>query len=182
MRDCFESVECFMARKSEALKNVDSENPFLLWMAALWERRALTRKGKDYLLDEFGGKRFGIGIDSDGTPVLGVLVEDTDAILSVNWSSAAFIRGHMDKDWIALATKDIRIENSQAEFPIPIRLWIPIPDGVIDAFFQYNKDDHKILRLRKLKRINFKPMASRTILKEIPLLYNDKEAKQLEEV
>ena len=113
----------------------------------------LTRRRRDYLLDSFGSTRFGISVDPNGSVVLAVLVEDWEATLSIACASAALVRNHQEKGRIALACRDMRIENSSADFEIPIRLWIPLPESAIDGFFKYGRDEQKRLRLRAMKKI-----------------------------
>lgn len=163
-----------MGKKQIDTEGIDLEHPFVRWAAALWARKALIRKGKDYLLDAFGGKRFGIGVDPDGTPVLAVLSEDREAFMSIAWSSAALVKNYNGSDWVALACKDIRLEDSVAEFPVPIRLWIPMPFGLIDGFMQYAKAKQGKLRVRVMKKIKGRPTCARSVLKELPLVYTER--------
>lgn len=109
-------------------------HPFVVWLAGLLRIDALDMSEKDIFLNVTGGKRFIIGYEDEGTPVLGVLDKDRDAVMSIKWSAAALIKNVKMRDWLALSCKDIRVELSGAANPVPLRLWIPINQGILTAW------------------------------------------------
>lgn len=149
----------------------ERSHPFVEWYAALWHCNAISYSGKDILLDDMGAARFGMGVDEDGTPVLGVLVHDRQGLLSLDWQSAGFIRNHKGRDWVALSCKDARITDAGAEDPVPLRLWIPVPVAVLDTWYESKP---KTLRLRLMKKAADRPIcAGGPPLKELPLTVKD---------
>lgn len=90
--------------------------------------------GTDVVLGDLGGRRFGLSVTKDGEPLLCCLGDDVAAIRSVPWTSAAMAFGFKGRDWIALSCKDARVKGSSEMNPAPIRLWIPISTGRLDAW------------------------------------------------
>ncbi|NDV52778.1 hypothetical protein [Salipiger sp. PrR003] len=133
------------------MKTPRHEHPFLIWYAYLHKRRMASLSRKDLHLTDDAASRFAIGVEEDSsakTPVLGVGVFDARAIKTIEWASAGIIVGHRNRDWIALAAKDIRPIDSTAPEPVPLRMWIPFPTGLFDAWLKTSP--HK-LELKRVK-------------------------------
>lgn len=120
-------------------------HPFLNWYASLWSMGAATASGKDIILDDAAGKRFGIGVDEGGIPVLAMLADDEPPLTSIRWASAALIRKHRNRDWIALSCKNAKDNDDGA--PVPVRLWIPVPYGVLDAWYEFSPSQLRVRRM-----------------------------------
>lgn len=120
------------------------ENPFLRWYVSYWKRgaaRCVERPGGapgevsgDIFMGELAASRFSVGVDDDKVPVLGVAEDDAEAVMSVRWASAAFLRRVQRRDWVALSCPDARIEGGGATSPVPLRLWLPATVGVLDGW------------------------------------------------
>jgi hypothetical protein len=95
-------------------------------------------EGADMVLGDLGGKRFAIGIEPDGTPLLCCLDRDKEALSSVSWTSAAMIFNQKDRDFIVLSCKDVRVRGSAEMNAVPVRLWVPLTLGRLDPW-----KDHK---------------------------------------
>jgi hypothetical protein len=147
-----------------------AEHPFGAWYAALARVGAASCSGQDVVLGERGGKRFAIGVDSDAKPVLGILERDLAAVTAFKWHSAAFVRGHKGRDWVALKCTDARVDGAEEMNPVPLRLWIPVSLGVLEAWTGIVPAPSK-LRLRAVASKRGQPTASdRSPVGEIPLL------------
>lgn len=85
-------------------------------------------------MGELAARRFSVGIDDDKVPVLGIAEGDADAVMALEWSSAAFLRRVNGRDWIALACRDARIEGARADGAVAMRLWLPSTLGLLDGW------------------------------------------------
>lgn len=152
------------------MDNITVGHPFLNWFASLAEINAAHIKGRDIILDDFGSRRFAIGVETEefaGTPILGVVLEDVKAIQSISWSSAGLISGHESRDWVALSAKDIRPKNPASDDPVSIRLWIPFPVGTLEGWLQSKP---KMLNIKKVKNgKNKRPVCDKSNLLRLPL-------------
>jgi hypothetical protein len=126
------------------LDNFFMEDLFLSWYASYHKRNEATcetftkkntnQQGCDILMGIMASKRFSFGIDNDRTPILGIAHDDIEAVMSLSWNNVAFVKDFKKKTWISLSVKDIRKENSRSNNPVPLRLWLPISEGLFDAF------------------------------------------------
>lgn len=112
----------------------DLSHPFFAWFAAHHARDAGVCVGNDLIMSELASRRFAIGLDADDVALLGIAAEDVDAMMCVNWSAAAFVRNYKSRDWIALASKDIRVDTESSSSPQPVRLWLPATEGLLKAW------------------------------------------------
>jgi len=110
------------------------EHPLIAWYAALLRAGAVRCEGTDVVLGALGGKRFGISVTDKNEPLLCCLEDDREVIESVPWTSAAMIFNHKRSDWVALSCKDARVRGSAEMNPVPLRLWIPVTVGRLDAW------------------------------------------------
>ena len=120
------------------------EHPFLRWYSSYWKmngaryaERATPGGGApagDIFMGEMAARRFSIGADDDLVPSLGVAGEDIEALMSLKWTGAAFLRRVQRRDWIALSCPDARMENGGAAVEVPIRLWLPATLGLLDGW------------------------------------------------
>lgn len=85
-------------------------------------------------MGELAARRFSVGVDDDKVPVLGIAEGDAEAVMSLEWSSAAFLRRVQGRDWIALACRDARIEGARADGAVGLRLWLPTTLGLLDGW------------------------------------------------
>lgn len=125
--------------------------PFMQWFGRLRAdgeaRREQSRDNEDFLIEDAAMKSFAIGAEGNGVFLIAGFLEDLEAIASVPWSSAALIRGHQNRDWVALACKDARVPGAKDMNPLQMRLWFPVPSLKMDVF----KDvQPKTLRLREM--------------------------------
>jgi hypothetical protein len=155
------------AQPAAPVQEDNGHHPFLAWFARLWHREMVTTQGKDMLLDDTSGRRFAVGVDDDATPALGILEIDVPCLTSVPWTSAAFLFGHKGRDWIALSSQDIRVEEAEADEAVPVRLWIPMVEGLLDIWEELQP---KQLRLRTVQSVGGTPVFPDVPpLAEIPL-------------
>ena len=135
------------------MSDYNLNHPFLIWYASLANLNAAEIKGKDLLLDDFGARRFGVGIvtegKNEGLPVLGIMVKDIDSVMSLKWTSAGIIMGHNKRDWLALSAKDIRDSNAAEIEEVPLRLWIPFLLGFFDGWVNNEPTDIEIRRIKQ---------------------------------
>lgn len=112
----------------------DTENPFIKWYASLFKRNAAKMDDKgNIMLEPMASKRFAIGIDEDGiTPLFGIPDEEREAVLSIPWSNAAFVRNHKERDWIILAS------NKFNDKDMKIKLWFPAIEGLLAGWENRN--------------------------------------------
>jgi hypothetical protein len=120
------------------------EHPFLQWYSSYWklsgaryvERSTTPGAGfsGDIFMGEMAARRFSIGADDDLVPALGIVSEDVEAVMSLQWTSAAFLRRVQRRDWVALSCPDARMENGGAMAEAPIRLWLPTTLGLLDGW------------------------------------------------
>ncbi|EPX84000.1 hypothetical protein [Salipiger mucosus] len=132
------------------------EHPFLIWYAYLNKRAMAVIRKRDIFLNDIGAARFAMGVDEDSdrkTPALGVGVHDSKAIKSIDWSSAGFILGHKNRDWLALAARDIRQVDSVEPDPVPMRLWIPFTTGLFNAWAHKTTDKLELKRVKNGKGV-----------------------------
>ena len=85
-------------------------------------------------MGELASRRFSIGVDDDRVPALGVAEDDADAIMSLPWNGAAFLRRVQSKDWVALSCADARVDGAKLSVPIQVRLWLPATSGLLDIW------------------------------------------------
>lgn len=120
----------------------DMDHPFIRWYVSFWRHdgaRCVTRPGDDAMagdlfMGEMAASRFSLGVDEDRTPILGVAEGDAEALMAVRWSGAAFLRRVQKRDWVALSCPDARIQNSSSQQMVPLRLWLPATEGMLDAW------------------------------------------------
>jgi len=105
-------------------------------------------EGTDMVLEDLGGKRFAIGVEKDGTPLLCYLDKDKEAIESVAWTSGAMIFGHKDRDWIVLSCKDMRVRGSSEMNAVPLRIWIPLTLGRLDPWKDHSPSKLSIASMK----------------------------------
>jgi hypothetical protein len=151
------------------------EHPFLLWLAYLHKRKLATHRNTDLILNGAGAKRFTIGVErarDAGCPVLGVSVGDARALRSIEWTAGALMSGHNNRDWIALAARDIRPVDSDHPEPVPMRLWIPMPMTALDAFVELKPSKVNIKRVQNGKGAS--PVFEKAPFLSLPLSIKDK--------
>lgn len=110
------------------------DHPFARWYASYHKRGAARCEGRDLYMGELAARRFSIGLDDDKVPVLGIAEDDVEAVTALSWAGAAFIRRVRGRDWIALSCKDARIEGARADAAVPLRMWLPTTDGLLDGW------------------------------------------------
>lgn len=110
------------------------DHAFVRWYAAYFKREAARCVGRDLFMGELAARRFSIGVDEDAVPVLGVAEDDVTPFKSLKWTSAAFLRRVQGRDWIALSCKDARVEDAMSEAAVPLRLWLPTTDRLLDGW------------------------------------------------
>lgn len=125
-----------------------TDHPLIVWYAGLMRIDAAKFEGTDLVLEDLGGKRFALGVESDGTPLLCCLERDKEAISSVAWTSAAMIFGHKDRDWIALSCKDVRVRGSSEMNAVPVRMWIPLTLGRLDPWKDHSPSKMSIASMK----------------------------------
>ena len=134
------------------MSSIVSLDNFIGWFAALAKVNAAKIINKDIVLDDFGSRRFALGIVTSGknvgSPVLGIYYKDVDAVMNIPWQTSGIICGHQGRDWIALSCKDIRVSNSAEMMALPLRIWIPFPIGSLD---EWVSKPPKRLEIRKSK-------------------------------
>ncbi len=132
------------------------DDPFVRWYASYWRQGAarcaerLAKDGTvsgDVFMGELASRRFAVGVDGDKVPLLGVAEEDVDAVMSVRWASAAFLRRVQGRDWIALSCRDARISASASQSPIPLRMFLPSSIGLLDGWVGLSGDQPPTLRV-----------------------------------
>lgn len=115
-----------------------SNFPFLQWFGQLRAdgeaQREKSKDNEDFLVGDEAMKSFAIGAEGNGTFVVAAFADDLQAIASVPWSSAALVRGHQDRDWVAIACKDARVKGSKEMNPMALRLWFPVPAVKMNIF------------------------------------------------
>jgi len=142
------------------------DHPLITWYSALKTRGAATVDGSDIVLNDLGGRRFGLSAAAGGIPVLCCGGFDLRTMRSIRWTSAAFVLAHKGRDWVALSSRDIRIPGSGEKEPVPLRVFIPVTIGRLDAW-----KERPPTRLR-LSAMESGKGASRTVgetVAEIPL-------------
>ena len=120
------------------------DHPFIRWYARYWKPGAASyteRSGAeqgtvsgDVFMGEMASSRFSIGADDDRVPALGISHDDAEAVMSMPWSGAAFLRRVNRRDWIALSCLDARMQGSATPSKVPLRLWLPATIGLLDAW------------------------------------------------
>lgn len=142
------------------------DHPLVTWYAALKRADSASVRGSDVVLGDAGGKRFALGVAEGPCPLLAYLAEDADVIGSVRWTSAAIIRAHEGRDWLALSAKDVRVKGSGEMNPVPMRLWIPVATGRLDAWAEAGATR---LRLQQMDASGKAPAVSGAPLAELAL-------------
>lgn len=135
-----------------------SNFPFLQWFGRLLAdgegKREQSRDNEDFLVGDEAMKSFAIGAEGNATFCIAGFADDLQAISSVPWSSAALVRGHQDRDWVAIACKDARIKGSKEMNPLALRLWFPVPSIKMNVF----KDvQPRTLNLREMSLVKNVP-------------------------
>jgi hypothetical protein len=110
------------------------DSPFVRWYSSYHKRGAAKARGRDLFMGELAARRFSIGLDDDRVPVLGIAEDEVEDVMSMDWSTAAFLRRVNGRDWIALSCRDARIEGARAEDAVPLRLWLPTTHGLLDGW------------------------------------------------
>ncbi|MGY3581879.1 hypothetical protein ACVIGB_000050 [Bradyrhizobium sp. USDA 4341] len=144
-------------RGRKPLPPAGESHPFMRWFGSIkadgCARRERSRENEDLLLEDEAMKQFAVGAEKGGVVVLGCIASDFAAISSVPWTSAALLRGHASKDWIALATKDARMKGAKSMNELPMRLWLPVAGIKMDVFGETRA---ATLRLREIQVSNGK--------------------------
>ena len=150
----------------------DDLHPFFRWFAGMLHSRAARANGRDVVLTDVGGKRFAVGVDGDGMPVLGVQKGDLDLLMSLKWRRATFLKGWRFRDWIGLhcpnAAPDTGEEAQEAQ---PVRVWIPVNKGLLGAW----KGTPRKLRIKEMRVGKYgKPvLASAKSVADVPVDVKD---------
>ncbi|NTF17542.1 hypothetical protein G6L37_03965 [Agrobacterium rubi] len=113
-----------------------ANHPFLDWIATLRAARAVRADGKDVILGERAGKEFAVGIHGQ-EPLLCCQPEHQAAIESIRWSAAALLFNSNGSDWIVLSSRDIRAKASPSTPAMPLRLFIPVAFGRMEAWKEF---------------------------------------------
>ena len=113
----------------------ESNHYIMPWLAYMVDKGFATLKPKDIILNMAGARRFALGVDTDtGHPVLGINIPDTKVLGKLPWDQAALLLGLNGHDYIALSSKDIRVEDAVLETALPMRLWVPFQIGSLDTW------------------------------------------------
>lgn len=119
------------------------DHPFVGWYASYWKSGSARYVDRtvpqgplsgDLFMGEVAARRFSIAADDDQVPVLGVCEDDVEAVMSMTWTGAAFLRRVQRRDWVALSCPDARIQGSGSNAPVALRLWLPATMGLLDAW------------------------------------------------
>jgi hypothetical protein len=144
-------------RGRKPLPPAGESHPFMRWFGSIkadgGARREQSAENEDLLLEDEAMKCFAVGAEKGGIVVLGCIGPDLAALCSVPWTSAALIRGHASRDWIALATKDARMKGAKSMNELPMRLWLPVAGIKMDVF---GETKPATLRLREIQVSNGK--------------------------
>ena len=158
------------------MQSINSLDNFIGWYASLAKLKAARIINKDVILDDFGARRFGLGIVAKGKnagyPVLGVYFKDVDAIMNIPWETAGIICGHQGRDWVALSCKDIRVQNAAEISPIPLRIWIPFAIGSMDEWLTKTPKKLEVRRSKNGK--GNQPIVDKSPLIILPLTIKNK--------
>lgn len=111
-------------------------HPFLSWAASLVAEKRAAMEGKDLVLDHRAGKEFAVGIHND-EPLVCYQVEHKAALEAIKWNAAAILYNTNGKDWVVLSCKDIRVKGSTAQAAMPMRLFVPVSFGRMDAWKEF---------------------------------------------
>lgn len=127
-----------------------ANHPFLTWIATLTAERTVSVNGKDIILGDRPGKEFAVGIQGQ-EPLLCYQPEHQEAIESIKWNAAALLFNSNGKDWIILSSRDIRVKPSPATPAKPIRVFIPVAFGRMEAWkeFKPGKLHIGVMKLKK---------------------------------
>lgn len=143
--------------KGKPLPPAGESHPFMRWFGNIKAegaaKRERSKENEDLLLEDEAMKQFAVGAERGGIVVLGCNAQDLAALVSVPWTSAALIRGHASRDWIALATKDARMKGAKSMNELPMRLWMPVAGIKMDVF---GETKPATLRLREIQVANGK--------------------------
>ncbi|WP_097053597.1 hypothetical protein [Thalassospira xiamenensis] len=120
-------------------------------------------------MGERAARRFSIGLDDDNVPVFGIANDDVEAVMSVKWSSVAFVRGVQRKDWVVLACKDARVNEPRADDPVALRMWLPTSTGLLDGWIGFTEIE--TIRFKETTIYKGKPIASSEFLAVLPLAF-----------
>jgi hypothetical protein len=113
-----------------------ANHPFLSWIATLKATSAVRADGKDVILEDRIGKEFAVGIHGQ-EPLLCYQPEHRGAIESIRWNAAALLFNSNGKDWIILSSRDIRAKASPATPAMPLRMFVPVAFGRMEAWKEF---------------------------------------------
>lgn len=143
-----------------------TKHPLIVWYAGLMKADAARLEGTDIVLGDLGGKRFAVGIDADGGPLLCCLEGDKRAMTSVAWTGAAMVFDHKDRDWVVLSCADVRVAGSEAMESVPLRIWIPVTLGRLLAWKDHRPDK---LTISEMMSKQNGPLTAGTTIATIPM-------------
>lgn len=132
---------------------IAESHPMLSFLRAVSRVGAKVIGQKDLQLGTLGSSAFACGFEPDGSLAIGVPLSDLDAFTSVQWNSAALLRGLKGQDFLALSCRDVG-----AKAPMGWRVFLNVTTDVADTI---EKAGPKRLRLRPMKVINGQPLGAK---------------------
>jgi len=94
-------------------EDVADSHPLLGWMVRRHEHGSRYKPGRDgrpetdFMLSSACSGRFGVMVDDDDALLLVAQASDANALKSVEWTSAAFVRNLASKDYLVLNCADV---------------------------------------------------------------------------
>lgn len=141
------------SKTKRPVAEIAESHPMLAFLRAVSRVGAKVVNQKDLYMGTLGSSAFACAFEPDGSLALGVPVSDLDAFTSVEWNSAALLRGLKGQDFLALNCRDVG-----AKAPIGWRLFLHVTADVADAI---EKGAPKRLRLRPMKVVRGQPLAAK---------------------
>jgi hypothetical protein len=136
------------------MSDLSDYHPFIIWCAYLHKRGLADFRKNDVVMNDYGARRFTVGVETAkdaGLPVIGLNIHDAKVFREFSWNTAGMVMGQKNKDWIAFAAKDVRHRESIEPDPVPLRLWVPYPQGVFDVWLETQPERINIKRVKNGK-------------------------------
>lgn len=141
------------AQTKRPVAEIAESHPMLDFLRAVSRVGAKVVGQKDLHMGTLGSSSFACALEPDGSLALGIPLSDLDAFMSIQWNSAALLRGLKGQDFLALNCRDVG-----AKAPLGWRLFLNVTADVADAI---EKAEPKRLRLRPMKVVRGQPLGAK---------------------
>ena len=138
------SASDYTKASERPISEMNLDTPFVEWFTRYSVAGEADYNTGDVLMGRSVSKRFSIGIDDNKRTIIGVPDYEATVLESFTISKVAFVRKIKNSDWLVIYTDDAThgrdLDINEKNVLFPLRIWIPVEAGILDAWNGYKKD------------------------------------------